>query len=165
MGQFELRSSVKALPLIAEKLRQRNFKRGSAQLAHVVNRMFTTLESKGILRTAPEEFMLTSLHKPHDPLAAEFFRTCRHEFFFGKQYLALYDALMDNEPLLESSVKLPSRVARKTATDAQSLYGFRPSHPETFYMSPGSSVNGSKVSACSAHHTATHIQFGQRAER
>ena len=113
MGQFELRSSVKALPLMAEKLRQRHFKRGSAQLAHVVNRMFTTLESKGILRTAPEEFILTSLHNPPDPLAAEFFRTCRHEFFFGKQYLALYDALNDNEPFRESTVKLPSRAARK----------------------------------------------------
>ena len=72
MGQFELRSSVNALPLMAQKLKQRELKRGSAQLAHVVNRMFTTLESKGILRTAPEEFMLSSLYKAHDPLAAEF---------------------------------------------------------------------------------------------
>ena len=93
MGQSELRAAVKALPLMKEKLRRKNFKRSSAQLAHVVNRMFTTLESKGILRTAPEEFMLTSLYKPHDPLAAEFFRSSRHEFFFGKQYLALYDSL------------------------------------------------------------------------
>ena len=72
MGQFELRSSVKALPPMAQKLKQRQLKRGSAQLAHVVNRMFTTLESKGILRTAPEEFMLSSLYKAHDPLAAKF---------------------------------------------------------------------------------------------
>ena len=48
MGQFEMKASVKALPLMAQKLRARHFKRGSAQLAHVVTRMFTTLESKGI---------------------------------------------------------------------------------------------------------------------
>ena len=84
MGQFVLRASVKALPLMSKKLRERKFKRSSAQLAHVVNRMFTTLETKGILRTAPEEFMLTSLYKANDALTAEFFRTCRHEFFFGK---------------------------------------------------------------------------------
>ena len=46
MGQFELRASEKALPMMAQKLRGRNFKRSSAQLAHVVNRMFTTLETK-----------------------------------------------------------------------------------------------------------------------
>ena len=135
MGQFELRSAVKALPLMAEKLRRRNFQRGSAQLAHTVNRMFTTLESKGILRTAPEEFMLTSLHKAHDPLAAEFFRTCRHELFFGKQYLTLYEALKNNAPTRESSVTISKKTSRKTETDAQSLYGFRPDHADTFYMS------------------------------
>ena len=121
---------------MAQKLKQRQLKRGSAQLAHVVNRMFTTLESKGILRTAPEEFMLTSLYKAHDPLAAEFFRTCRHEFFFGKQYLKLYDALRTDEPSRESRVTLSSKTCRRTATDAESVYGFRPNHPDTFYVSP-----------------------------
>ena len=93
MGNVELRSSVKALPLMSQKRNQRNLERGSAYLAHVVNRMFTSLGSKGILRTAPEEFMLSSLYKAHDPLAAELFRTFRHDKSFGKQFLALYDAL------------------------------------------------------------------------
>ena len=92
MGHFKLRSSMKALPLMAQKLKQRQLKRGSSQLAHVAIMMLTTLESKGGIRAAPEEFMLTSLFKPHDPLAAEFFRTCHHEFFIGKQFLSLYDA-------------------------------------------------------------------------
>ena len=126
---------MKALPLMTLKLRQRQFKRGSAQLAHVVNRMFTTLESKGILRTAPEEFMLTSLYKPHDPLAAEFFRTCRHEFFFGKQFVALYDAMRAKQAPRDASVALSKNTARATATDAESLYSFRPNHPDTFYVS------------------------------
>ena len=93
MGQFELRSSVKALPLMAGKLRQKQLKSGSAQLAHVVNRMFTTLESKGILRTAPEEFMLSSLYKANDPLAAEFFRTRRRTDFYSKRLLSLFGSL------------------------------------------------------------------------
>ena len=56
IGRFELRNSVEALPLLSQKLREKNYRRGGAHLAHVANRMFTTLESKGILRTAPEEF-------------------------------------------------------------------------------------------------------------
>ena len=75
MGQFEIKRSVSTLPLLQEKLEARGLKSASAQLAHVVNRMFTTLESKGILRVATEEFLLSSRYKAHDPLAAEFIRT------------------------------------------------------------------------------------------
>ena len=52
IGQFEIKKSVSTLPLMREKLENRNLKSASAQLAHVVNRMFTTLEGKGILRVA-----------------------------------------------------------------------------------------------------------------
>ena len=136
VGQFELRASVKALPLLSRKLRDREFKASSAQLAHIVNRMFTTLEGKGILRTAPEEFMLSSLYKSHDPLAAEFFRTCRHELFFGRQYLQLYESLQGKETTREVTVLVRKHRTRTTATDAQSLYGFRPQHSDTWYLSP-----------------------------
>ena len=71
IGQFEIKKSVSTLPLLKDKLEDRNLKSASAQLPHVVNRMFTTLESKGILRVATEEFLLSSRYKPHDPLAAE----------------------------------------------------------------------------------------------
>ncbi len=54
MGQYELKKSVGALPLLQEKLTERKLTSASHQLSHVVNRMFTTLESKGILRTATE---------------------------------------------------------------------------------------------------------------
>ena len=47
MGQFELKKSIGALPLLKEKLQSKNLQSGSAQLAHVTNRLFTTLESKG----------------------------------------------------------------------------------------------------------------------
>ena len=134
MGQYELKSSIKALPLMANKLLPRNIK-GSAQLAHVANRMFTTLESKGILRTAPEEYSLSSLAKSHDPLSAEFFRTCRHEFFFGRQFLKLHDdeaAEKEREAVLQVSTKM----RKKAVTDAVSVYGFRPAHPDLWYVSP-----------------------------
>ena len=80
--------------------------------------------------------MLSSLYKAHDPLAAEFFRTCRHEFFYGKQFLLLYEALKAGEPSREGRVTLSSKNRRPTATDAQSLYGFRPRHEDTFFVSP-----------------------------
>ena len=83
MGRFELKKSIGALPLMEEKLKGRNLSSSSAQLAHVTNRCFTVLESKGILRTATEEFLLSSRYKPHDELAAEFIRTFRHIFFMG----------------------------------------------------------------------------------
>ena len=61
MGRFELKKSIGALPLMEEKLKGRNLSSSSAQLAHVTNRCFTVLESKGILRTATEEFAVFTL--------------------------------------------------------------------------------------------------------
>ena len=63
LGQYELKKSIAALSLLEEKLQTRKLTNASSQLAHVVNRMFTTLESKGILRTATEEFMLASKYR------------------------------------------------------------------------------------------------------
>ena len=59
IGQFELKKSISALNPLHEKLAARNLKSASSQLAHVCNRMFVTLEGKGILRASTEEFMLT----------------------------------------------------------------------------------------------------------
>ena len=136
MGQFELKSSVKALPLLKQKLQGKQLQRGSAQLAHVVNRMFTTLESKGILRSAPEEFMLAALRKPHDELAAEFFRTSRHEFFFGKQLLSLYDAELAADASRVATVTVSGNKRAKMITDSESVYGYRPDDPDMWFLSP-----------------------------
>ena len=62
LGSYELKKSIAALPLLQEKVNSREVKSASAQLAHIVNRMFTVLESKGILRTATEEFALSALY-------------------------------------------------------------------------------------------------------
>ena len=58
VGRFELRSSVKTLPLLKQKSQGMALKHSSAYLAHASNRMLTSLERKGALRMAPEEFML-----------------------------------------------------------------------------------------------------------
>lgn len=55
IGNFEIKKSVSTLPLLKEKLEARAPMTGSAQLAHIVNRMFTTLEGKGYSEACPEE--------------------------------------------------------------------------------------------------------------
>ena len=112
IGQFEIKKSVSALPLLQEKLEARGLKSASAQLAHVVNRMFTTLESKGILRVATEEFLLSSRYKAHDPLAAEFIRTFRSQNFPGKFFLQRYEALCKGGTI-DVHVLLPKNAAGK----------------------------------------------------
>ena len=60
LGQYECKKSISALPLLKAKFLDRKVTHASHQLSHVVNRMFTKLESKGILRMATEEFMLAA---------------------------------------------------------------------------------------------------------
>jgi hypothetical protein len=47
IGKFEMKKSVAALPLMNDKLQQRNLKTASSQLAHVTNRMFSVLDLGG----------------------------------------------------------------------------------------------------------------------
>ena len=131
-----MHTSVKSLPLMAQNHRVRRLKRGSAQLAHIVNIMFTTLETKGILRSALEEFMLSSMYKAHDELAAEFLRTCRHEQLLGCKLLELYDGMASEEGLRETISSLSKHSRRTAKTDSQSVYGYRPQHPDTWFLSP-----------------------------
>ena len=93
LGQYELKKSVGALPLLQTKLMARKLTAASHQLSHVVNRMFTTLESKGILRTGTEEFALAAESHSTDKLAAEFIRTFREEAFHGKLFLERVEAV------------------------------------------------------------------------
>ena len=46
--------------------------------------MFTTLESKGIVRTTPQEFQLSADYNEKDNLSAEFIRTCKHADFMER---------------------------------------------------------------------------------
>ena len=136
IGQFEIKKSVGTLPLLQEKLEARELKTASSQLAHVVNRMFTTLEGKGILRMATEEFLLSSRYKPHDPLAAEFIRTFRHRNFPGKFFLDRYEALIAQESQVDVRIILPKQAIGKGVVDVVSLYGFRPTTSDIFFLSP-----------------------------
>ena len=136
IGQFEIKKSVDALPLLQAKLEDRSLKSGSKQLAHVVNRMFTTLESKGILRSATEEFMLASMHKNYDPLSAEFIRTFRTGKFYGKYFLDRFEAACKNQSQ-DIRVVIPKNALHTDAQDVASLYGFRSLKPDCLYLSPG----------------------------
>jgi len=136
MGQFELKKSIGALQPLQEKLQERNLQSASSQLAHITNRMFVTLEGKGILRAATEEFMLSSRHKPHDPLAAEFIRTFRHQHFHGKFYLDRFQALKDGARQMNINILLPRADMSKELPDQVAFYGFRNTHASLFYLSP-----------------------------
>ena len=124
------------MPFFQEALEKKDLKTASGQLAHVVNRMFTTLESKGILRVAPEEFLLASRYKPHDPLAAEFIRTFRDRNFPGKFFVERYEALATNNAKVDVRVLLPKNAAGKGVIDIVSLYGWRRPDTDLWYLSP-----------------------------
>ena len=137
MGKYELKKSIGALPLFQQKLEQKELKSGSVQLAHMCNKMLTALESKGFLRTAPEEFLLASRYRPEDPLAAEFIRTFRTQLFHGASYLAHHDALKRKEDDMEARLLVPKAGSWTTVTDEVSLYGFRDlSDARLAYLSP-----------------------------
>jgi len=86
VGKYELDQCARTLNLLAHKIK------GDAaylQFVRVTSRMMTDLYGKGICRTMPEEFNLsTNMHK-HDCTAAEFLRTYQTREFRGAQYLHL----------------------------------------------------------------------------
>ena len=144
LGQFELKKSIAALAPLRSKLQSRQL-RASAQLAHVVNRMFITLEGKGILRASTEEFMLASRSRDHDQLAGEFIRTFRHQDFHGKFYLDYYDALQKPGESKTKKLQMPRKGQPAIDFDEVSAYGYRAPHPDLLYLSPWEFVQWYKV--------------------
>lgn len=90
-GVYELKKSIATLPYLKKKLLERKSK-PSHQLAHTVNRMFTTLESRGID------------YNEKDNLSAEFIRTCRHADFYGKAFLLFASQVMDGKTITEKMI-------------------------------------------------------------
>ena len=82
------------------------------QLAHTVNRMFTTLESKGIVRTATQEFHPAADHNEKDNLSAEFIRTCKHADFHGAQFLQFADVALEGKQQVEGKLLPQSRASK-----------------------------------------------------
>ena len=161
MGQYELKKSVGALPLLQEKLTDRKLTSASHQLSHVVNRMFTTLESKGILGTATEEFALASKYHAHDRLAAEFIRTCREDSFHGRKFLERVEGIAARTSSIEMNILLPGVKHAAPALDVVSMYGFRPQHPSLWYLSPFEFVQWffcHKLRAPAKGYALTHLQ-------
>ena len=148
VGQFELKKSVAALTPLKEKLLARNLKSASTQLAHMANRMFVTLEGKGILRPSIDDFMLSSRYKQHDPLAAEFIRTFRHQNFHGKFFLDRYDAMAEGTTKGCGKARLPPSGRDLAACDEVAFYGYRNTDHLFSVSLRGSSYNGTNHTAC-----------------
>ena len=119
IGRFELKQSIAAQPFFHKKLFQKSNLSAGNQLAHVCHRMFINLEGKGILRSGIEESLHASEYNPGDELAAEFIRTFRTNFFFGKYHLDRYESVSKkSEITIEKwgniTKMFPSHLWRKT---------------------------------------------------
>ena len=138
VGMYELKRSMSNLQFLEDKLSQRKNLNAGHQMSHMVNSMFTTLETKGILRTAPEEFMLAAEYNPNDVLNAEFIRTCEHKDFFGAAFLKRVEEVVSGHGMFSEEIflPLPKNQAVFAGRDEVSLYGFRPRHPDCWYLSP-----------------------------
>ena len=143
IGGFEVKKSIAALGPLKKKLQSRQLQ-ASAQLAHVVNRMFVTLEGRGILRACTEEFMLASRSNEYDPLSAEFITTFRQQNFHGKFYLDCYQSLKTGKSMTKN-LAMPAKGQHVIAYDEVNSYGYRPPHPDLFYLSPWEFVQWYKV--------------------
>ena len=128
IGGFEVKKSIAALAPLKNKLQHRQL-HASAQLAHVVNRMFVTLEGRGILRACTEEFMLAARSKKDDPLAAEFIRTFRLQNFYENFYLDYYESLKTGNSRVRS-ITIPKKDSPKVDFDEVAAYGYRAPHPD-----------------------------------
>ena len=157
MGRFELKKSIGALPLHEKKLQGRNLSSGSAQLAHITNRCFTVLESKGILRTGTEEFLLSSRYKPHDELAAEFIRTFRHQLFHGLYFVKRYEALKSGDERVSTNFQVPRNDNKHVVADHVALYGFRGGDKDMFFLSPWEFVQWYQPHAIRAPHAGYEL--------
>eukprot|EP00973_Karenia_brevis_P024527 3382572-Karenia_brevis.AAC.1 len=69
--------------------------------------MFTTLQSKGIVRTSPQEFQLSADYNEKDNVTAEFIRTCKHADFHGAQFPQFAALVLDGKPVFESVALVP----------------------------------------------------------
>ena len=139
LGNFELKAASSALPFLLQKIK--SLGTAAAQLAQVTNRLITTLEGKGILRTAPEAFNLSGKSNNKDELQAEFVRTFRSVNFNGSELLSRLEFVSKRNATHQYvPVTLPPRkhqdlrgyVAVQKDVD---IYGFRGNDSRVYYLS------------------------------
>jgi hypothetical protein len=140
VGRFQLKAAARTLPLMQTKLA--SAKNISNQMAQVVSRMFSTLEGRGKLRTAAEEYNLAANHSDVSETFAEYISTFNTEMFNG------FDLLnrLENEKCLPEAQPYVMLQARKRAHEASNtdavwynfsdIYGFRPPLECLLYLSP-----------------------------
>jgi len=136
-GRYEMKASTTNLQFLAEKLKNQ---KPLTQVATVTNRMFSDLESKGVLRSAPEEFNLAAHGAKQDQLDAEFVRTFESVEFVGVSYLQRL-RVVQRGGQESSSARLPRRTRLDTATyrcpaPLVDLYGYRGTDARVYHLSP-----------------------------
>ena len=140
LGGFELKAASSSLPFLEQKLK--GAATAAAQVAQVTNRLITTLEGKGVLRSAPESFNLCGHSKPEDQLFPEFIRTFRSKDFNGSELLGRLELVSSRSKL---TLYMPCVLPPKKVTQTRGhvavrkdvdLYGFRGKDPRVYYLSP-----------------------------
>ena len=140
VGRFQLRQAVRSLPHFgSELLTQRT---AAGQMAQVVGKMFSTLETRGKLRTAAEECNLAANHNEHDKMSAEFICAFATGNLPGHDLINRLEQEMSCEARSNLIFLSPRKAAPKHG-EAQiswysfaGVYGFRPSLPALFYLIP-----------------------------
>ena len=138
VGRYELRASCGNLARMMDTLpHQRHF----SQYLRIVNRMFTDLETKGTLRTAPEVYNLAAHLNVRDPCDAEFVRTFESCVFAGGQLLYRYEWERKHCGRERTFVSLNAPAPRKgfatsVQCDSAEAYGHRGYDERVRYLSP-----------------------------
>ena len=93
-------------------------------------------------------------YQASDPLAAEFSRTFQHANFPGKAFLDRYEAL-DNHKEVTMAAALPKMGHAWGMRDIVTLYGWRSSHADVYFLSPWEFVQWWKLRLGNCLHQIT----------
>ena len=121
VGKYELKASAANLAPLLQKMKG---KKKIAQWAKVVNRMFTDLETKGTLRTAPETFNLAANLHDQDIMNAEFIRTFQSVSFPGRAFLNRQEAAVKRGGPQVTSMSKPQMCDSECRCVCAARFGF-----------------------------------------
>ena len=140
VGRFQLRQAARSLPRFKSKLLSQNTAAG--QMAQVVSKMFCTLEQRGKLRTAAEEYNLAANASEKDNWSAEFLCTFQQAALPGYDLLNRLEheksGVQKDDHIFVSSrkIKTTGETPQRVWHNFADVYGFRPPVAALFYLSP-----------------------------
>ena len=139
VGQYELREAAHGLQYLRRKLLKDS---PVQQWGRIANKVLADLEQRGTMRTAPEDFMLTTQYHEHDATHAEFIRTFRSVDFHGHLFLQQLDLERKKQATKQTVCSLLPPRRRVTSKDHVPvtpwvhLYGFRSKDPDVHFLNP-----------------------------